>query len=113
MEAKEAREIIQNIKPERTPYNRTDYILSIYRDLKNGAVVAEAPRSVIDVIDNAVGMIADDRYTDIIRYAYFDGKTISEIASITNMEERTIYRQKKRLVKRLAIILYGDEALKE
>lgn len=113
MEAREAREIIKGIKPERTPYNRTEYILSIYRDLKNGAAIAEAPRAVIDIIDGAMDMIADDRYINIVRYAYFDNKTISEIAQITNMEERTIYRQKKRLVKRLAIILYGDEALKE
>lgn len=113
MEAREAREIIKGIKPERTPYNRTDYILSIYRDLKNGAAIVEAPRAVIDIIDGTMKMIDDDGYINIIRYAYFDNKTISEIAQITNMEERTIYRQKKRLVKRLAIILYGDEALKE
>lgn len=113
MEAREAREIIKQIKPERTPYNRTDYLLSIYKDLKNGSEIAEAPRTVIDLIDNAVKMISDDRYINIIHYTYFEGKTIREIAQITNLEERTIYRQKKRLVKRLSIILYGDEALKE
>ena len=109
----EGKEIIKQIKPERKAYNRTIYILNIYIDLKKGAQIIEAPRTVINVINEAVNMISDDKYIDIIRYFYFENKTIEEIAELTNLDERTIYRHKKRLVKRIAIILYGDEALKE
>lgn len=109
----DAKEIIKRIQPNRKAYNRTEYILSIYRDLKKGAEIIEASRSVIDLIDEAIKIIADDPYIDLISYIYKDGKKIEEIAEITNLDERTIYRHKKRLIKRLAVIFYGDEALKE
>lgn len=107
----DAKERIKQIQPNRKAYNRTEYILSIYRDLKNGAEIIDASRSVIKLIDEAIEVISDDPYIDLITYIYKDGKKIEEIAELTNMDERTIYRHKKRLIKRLAVIFYGDEAL--
>lgn len=109
----DAKDIIKNIKPDRKAYNRTEYLLKSYRDLKKGSEIIEADRGVIDVIDRAVEMIADDNYIDLIIYMYIEGKSVDQVAKITNLDERTIYRHKKRLIKRIAIILYGDEALKE
>lgn len=108
-----AKKIIKGLKPERKAYNRTDYLLNLYKDLKNGSQIIDTPRAIIKIIDQAIDMLSDDNYIDLIKYIYFEGKTVEEISQITNLDERTIYRHKKRLVKRLSIILYGDEALKE
>lgn len=110
---KTAEEIIKNLKPDKKAHNRTEYLLSIYKDLKDGSQLIEAPRSVTDIIDDAVNMIKDDPYIDLIKYLYYDGLTVEKISEITNLDERTIYRHKKRLIRRIALILYGDEALKE
>lgn len=107
----EAKEIIKGIKPDRKAYNRTDYLLSVYKDLKNGAEIFEASREVMELIDTAIEKISGDPYIDLIKLIYIEGKNVETVAGITNMDERTIYRHKKRLVKRLAVIFYGDEAL--
>lgn len=62
-------------------------------------------------IENAVEMIKDDEYIDVIRYKYFDGKKDTEISEKLNCDESTVRRNKKRLVNRLVIIFYGAVAL--
>lgn len=103
-------EIIQKIQPKKSPYNRTMYLIHNYKDLKNGERVNEAQRDVLKVIENAVDMIRDDRYIKIIQMM-MEGKTAEKIAVIENMDIKNVYRQRKRLIKRLSIIIYGDEAL--
>lgn len=107
----DAREIIKGIKPDRKAYNRTEYILRLYRDMKNGAEIIDARRGVVEIMDAAIEKISEDAYIDLIKYIYMDGKSVETVAGLTNMDERTIYRHKKRLIKRLAVILYGDEAM--
>lgn len=109
----DAKEIIKNIQPKRKAYNRTDYLLTTYKDLKDGAQITDASRSIIEAVNKAVELIGDDPYIDLIDMYYFKGLKIEEIAAKTNLDERTIYRHKKRLVRRLAVIFYGDEALRE
>lgn len=114
MEEKEKiKEIIENIKPNRKAYNKTEYILKSYIDLKNGAQLIETPREIIELIDRTIELLEGDNYIDLIKKIYIEGKSVDEISRLTNLDERTIYRQKKRIIKRMSVILYGDEALKE
>ena len=108
-----AKDILKKVKPERKTYNRVEYLLSSYKDLKKGNAFGESSRDAIELIENAFSLIADDEYADIIKAFYFDGKSIDEISRNSGIDERTIYRHKKRLIQRLAVILYGDEALTE
>jgi hypothetical protein len=65
----------------------------------------------IETIDKAMKVIEGDPYEDIIRYKYFEGKDDDEIAGLIFRDMRTVRRQKSRLVSRLAVFLYGVEAI--
>lgn len=49
-------------------------------------------------VSNALKLISDDYYIDIIYLQYRDGHTIEGIAEYFNKEPRTILRNKKRLM---------------
>lgn len=62
-------------------------------------------------IDRALETIKDDKYFDIIPMKYFDNKPFEEIADVLGYDERTIRRNKNRLINRLKIMLFGADAL--
>jgi RNA polymerase sigma factor (sigma-70 family) len=62
-------------------------------------------------IDRALETIKDDRYYDIVPFKYWDGMTMEDIAESFGCEERTIRRQKNRLINKLKIMLFGADAL--
>lgn len=107
----EALEIVETVLKNRTPYEKVVYLLKTYKDLNSGKKINDEYRNVIDFIDKAINLIADDEYIDIIKCLYVDGLTYDETAELIQMDKRTLYRQRRRLIKRLAIIIYGDRAL--
>ena len=107
----EALEIVETVLKNRTPYEKVVYLLKTYKDLNSGKKINEEYRNVIGFIDKAINLIADDEYIDIIKCLYVDGLTYDETAELIQMDKRTLYRQRRRLIKRLAIIIYGDRAL--
>lgn len=108
----EGKDIIKLIKVKETPYKRTVYILKRYRDIKNGNIVIDdVPRSIINVMDKVFDLIKDDEYYPIIELHYMKGFTIEKTANVLSLERTTVYRQKRRLIRRISLILYGDEAL--
>lgn len=64
-------------------------------------------------IDNAVNSLSDDAYKSIIRLKYQCKKTDEEIAEILSCDSTTVRRNKRRLVERIAVYLYGTDALSE
>lgn len=62
-------------------------------------------------IERAVETIKDDEYYDVIPMKYWDGLTIEEIAERLGREEKTIRRNKSRLINKLKIMLFGADAL--
>jgi RNA polymerase sigma factor (sigma-70 family) len=62
-------------------------------------------------IERALEPVKDDRYYDIIPMKYFDGMTIEDIAERFECEEKTVRRNKNRLVNKIKIMLFGAEAL--
>ena len=64
-------------------------------------------------IDRALEVIKDDKYHDIIAMKYWDGLTFDDIAEILDCEEKTVRRNKNRLVNKLKIMLFGADALNE
>jgi RNA polymerase sigma factor (sigma-70 family) len=67
----------------------------------------------IAVIDDALSKISNDKYYDLIRLRYFEGKTREEIAEYFDVDVATISRNKNRLINTLKIYLFSDEAIKE
>ena len=107
----EAKEIIYNILPNKKAYAKTVYLLSNYKDLKNGASIINNSRHILKLLDQAIEFIKDDDYFKIIELLYIQGETVEKTAEKINADIKTVYRQRKRLIKRISIIIYGDEAL--
>lgn len=107
----EATEIINNILPSNSAYKKTLYLMNRYKDLKDGASINNNSREVLEILNKAIEMIENDRDFNIIRMRYIEGVKEEDIALILTADIKTIYRKKKRIIKRLSIIFYGDNAL--
>lgn len=65
----------------------------------------------VETVDKALTIIAADQYAKIITCLYFEGKTVAETSEAVPCDRSTVFRQKSRLVQRLATFLYGVDAL--
>ena len=66
----------------------------------------------IESVERALRVIADDPYYLTVTGQYIDGMDDEEIAAQIPCDPTTVWRNRKKLVKRLAIRLYGAEAIK-
>lgn len=107
----EALEIVETVLKNRSVYEKVVYLLKTYKDLNSGKSINNEYRSVVDFMDKAISLIEEDEYIDIIKFLYVKGYTYDKTAELINMDKRTLYRQRRRLIRRLAIIIYGDRAL--
>lgn len=62
-------------------------------------------------LDDAIKAVSGDFYGDIIKLKYIEGKTDEYIAEILNCDVSTVRRNRKRILKRMAVRLYGCSAL--
>lgn len=65
----------------------------------------------IDEIEYALQAVEGDEYYSVIEMKYFQGKSDDEIAAAIPCDPRTVRRNKTRLVRKLAVKLYGAEAV--
>lgn len=65
----------------------------------------------VGTINKALEIIKNDPYADIINYRYFEGKNDDETAEVMSCDPSTVRRNKSRIVRRLAIFLYGTAAV--
>jgi hypothetical protein len=89
--------------------SKEEIIEGVVQDLR--AKIA-ANEFEIERIDKAMGIIAFDPYVNIIICLYFEGKNVAETSEANCCDRSTVFRQKSRLVQRLATFLYGVEAIK-
>lgn len=68
-------------------------------------------KTEIDEIDFALQSVKDDEYYPIVTMKYFQHKTDEEIAEKIACDPRTIRRNKSRLVRTVAVKLYGAYAV--
>lgn len=78
--------------------------------IQNSIIVT---RSYIDIIDDALDKIVNDKYYDIIVMRYFEAETREVIAESFEVDVATISRNKNRLINILKISLFSDEVIKE
>lgn len=62
---------------------------------------------LIKRIEKALQTIKDDKYYKIISLFYFDNMKIDDISACLYCDNATVYRNKKRLIDKLIVILFG------
>lgn len=72
---------------------------------------AKKTKELIGIIEQALRSIEDDPYYSIIEMFYFENKTREQIAEFYDVEEKTITRNKKRLVNVIKTIIFADESI--
>lgn len=65
----------------------------------------------IECIEKALSIISDDEYIKTVTGRYIEGLTDEEIAEAIHCDTSTVWRNRKRLVQRLAVWLYGAKAV--
>lgn len=95
----------------KSAYEKTEELLRNYNTFKE----SDQPytQKLIANIDAALNEIKDDIYYDVIPLTYFKNKTRENIAEIFNTTERTISRNKGRLVNQLKVRLFSDDVIYE
>lgn len=68
-------------------------------------------RQEVKRIERALSTIKDDKYYEIIEMKYFQEMTMESMAAYFDCDEKTIRRNKNRLINRLKIMLFGADAL--
>lgn len=95
----------------KTAYQKTEELLYNYKSFKS----SDQPFTLklVSKIDDALKEIEDDIYYDIIPLTYFENETRENIAERYNTTERTISRNKGRLVNQLKVKLFSDDVIYE
>jgi len=70
-------------------------------------------KTFIKVIDDALAGLQDDPYYDLISMRYFKGCSRTEIADHFMCDERTVTRNKNRLINLLQIKLFSDQVIQQ
>ena len=65
----------------------------------------------IKEIESALAVIQTDQYYETVCMRYFDNASDAEIAEFCACDERTVRRNRSRLVRRIMVRLYGAQAL--
>lgn len=71
-----------------------------------------ADQDEVEKLERALAYIKDDRYYPCVALRYFKELDDEEIAKELGCDTSTVWRNRKRLVQRVSIMLYGAQALK-
>lgn len=95
----------------KTAYEKTEELLRNYNTFRN----SDQPYTIklVKKINDALDMITDDMYHDVIVMYYFEKKTREEIAEQYDTTVTTISRNKTRLINKLKPILFSDDVIYE
>ena len=77
---------------------------------KLSRIIREGLREIAR-IEDAVKSVEDDYYSDVIKLRYFNRMTDENVAEKLNCDVSTVRRNRKRLLKRIAVRFYGMEAV--
>ncbi len=99
--------------------NQTDILKKTEWALKNYPLLLRAysengtAEKLSKVIENALKEIENDEYYSIIPMIYFKGEKREKIADFFDTTETTISRNKRRLLQKLATLIFADEVIKD
>ena len=84
-----------------------DALDALIQDIK---ATTTANEYEVSQIEKALSIIEADQYFIIVPCLYFNGMTAEETCIEAHCERSTVFRQRMRLVQRLAVFLYGTDA---
>jgi DNA-directed RNA polymerase specialized sigma subunit len=93
----------------RSAIDKTINLLYKYEQLK----LSDQPSTLKRVaqVDVALEQIRDDPFYEIIPLYYFEKETRENIAEYFNVSEKTVTRNRKRLIRQMAVILFSDDVI--
>ena len=93
----------------RSAIDKTINLLYKYEQLK----LSDQPSTLKRVaqVDVALEQIRDDPFYAIIPLYYFEKETRENIAEYFNVSEKTVTRNRKRLIRQMAVILFSDDVI--
>lgn len=94
-------------KTEAMLWNYNSYKLAVELDGNN-----EVARKLVYKIDTAI-LNTKSKYIELIPLHYFNGVTMERIAEIFDISVVATYNQKKKLIKKLAVILCAEDTIRE
>lgn len=74
-------------------------------------VSIEKIQDKLDLVDSALDYVKDDKHYKIIEMKYFEKKTNNLIAEALGVDEKTVRRNKNRLIETISIWIFPDEVL--
>ncbi len=95
----------------KTAAQKTEELLRKYPRFK----LSDQPytKKLCERIVLALDTIQDDPYFDIIELYHFEGRSREDVAEYFDTSETTISRNKKRLLEKLADVLFSDDLIYE
>ena len=96
---------------EKTAIEKTEELLRQYKALRK----SDQPyaKAIVARIDKCFDELQDESYIDAIRLYYIDGLTNAATAVRLFCDERTVRRNRKKLVRAFSIRLVSDEFIRE
>lgn len=93
----------------RSAIDKTINLLYKYEQLK----LSDQPSTLKRVaqVDVALEQIRDDPFYAIIPLYYFEKETRENISEYFNVSEKTVTRNRKRLIRQMAVILFSDDVI--
>ena len=106
---------VQELKRSRMPkvrstFQKTEDLLRNYNAL---SVSLDPAGEIITRIETALSYIKDDPYYGIVLLYYIEGKTLEQLSEQFNVSVPTISRNKTRLVRQLAVLIFPTEYINE
>lgn len=95
----------------KTATEKTEELLRQYKALQ--ATDQSYARTIVDEIDNCFAALRADPYIDVIRLYYIDGLTNAAVAREMYCSERTVRRNRKKLVREFSVRLMADDFTRE
>ena len=95
--------------PQGGPHNdelETDIINGLIIDIKKTQLI-------INRIDRIINKFKNDKYIEIVKQKYFEGKTQQDIADYFDKDTTTIWRNNKRLINEIKVYLFPNDVVKE
>lgn len=98
-------------KNKKTAFQKTEELLKNYNILKRSR--EPTTKKMITKLNEALKEIKDDQYYEIITMTYFENQTREYIAEYFDTTTTTVTRNKNRLINKLKIMIFSDEAIRE
>lgn len=98
-------------KNKKTAFQKTEELLKNYNILKRSK--EQTTKKMITKLNEALKEIKDDQYYEIITMTYFENQTREYIAEYFDTTTTTVTRNKNRLINKLKMMIFSDEAIRE